>query len=100
MADTAPVTVSENPGADRFEALDESGLVAGFAAYRRSPGRIVFTHTEVDDAYEGRGVGSALVRGALDAVRAEGLQVVALCPFVKRYIDRHPEYADLTGSAG
>lgn len=92
-----PVTVRDDAEENRFEAVDESGVVAGFAAYRRYPDRIVFTHTVVDDAFEGRGLGSTLVRAALDAVRGEGLRVVPQCPFVKSYIERHPEYADLTG---
>jgi predicted GNAT family acetyltransferase len=91
----ASLTVRDNTDKGRFEAVDESGVVAGFAAYRRREGRVVFTHTEVDDAFEGRGVGSTLVRAALDAVRDEGVQVVPLCPFVRSYIHRHPEYADL-----
>jgi predicted GNAT family acetyltransferase len=97
MSDEAAVTVRDNPGQSRFEAVGESGLVAGFAAYRRSGDQITFTHTEVDDAFEGQGVGSTLVRGALDAVRGEGVRVVAQCPFVSSYIDRHREYADLLG---
>ena len=91
------VTVRDDAEANRFEAVDESGVVAGFAAYRRYPDRIVFTHTVVDDAFEGRGVGSTLVRAALAAARDEGLRVVPQCPFVRSYIERHPEYADLTG---
>jgi uncharacterized protein len=93
MSDRAPVTVSDDREKSRFEAVDESGVVAGFAAYRREGDRVVFTHTEVDDAFEGRGVGSVLVRTALDAVREEGLRVVAECPFVRSYVERHPEYA-------
>ena len=96
MSDRAPVTVSDDREKSRFEAVDESGVVAGFAAYRREGDRVVFTHTEVDDAFEGRGVGSVLVRTALDAVREEGLRVVAQCPFVRSFIQDHPEYADLT----
>jgi uncharacterized protein len=92
-----PVTVRDDAEESRFEAVDESGVVAGFAAYRRYPDRIVFTHTVVDDAFEGRGVGSTLVRAALDAVRDEGLRVVPQCPFVRAYIERHPEYAALRG---
>ena len=87
------VEVRDDPERHRYEArLD--GVLAGFADYRLRPGRIVFTHTEVD--VEGRGVGSALVRGALDDVRRRGLKVTPLCPFVRSFLDRHPEYADLT----
>jgi hypothetical protein len=55
----------------------------------------VFTHTVVLPAFEGRGVGSALARGALDDVRASGRTLVAQCPFIRGYIERQPEYADL-----
>lgn len=79
----------------RYEAwLD--GQLAGFADYQHSDGLITFTHTEIDPAFEGRGVGSALVRFALDDVRAAGERhVLPLCPFVKGWLQRHPEYADL-----
>ncbi|CUR59297.1 conserved hypothetical protein [metagenome] len=89
-----PVEVTDNPAQHRFEAhLD--GELAGFAAYTLSDTKIVFTHTEV--YVEGYGVGSALVRWALDDVRRRGsLRVVPLCPFVRAYLDKHPEYADLT----
>jgi uncharacterized protein len=56
---------------------------------------VLFTHTEVDTRYEGRGVGSALARAALDDVRRQGKLVIAQCPFIAGYIQRHPEYADL-----
>ena len=88
------MTVTDNEAAGRFE-IEVDGEVAGYAEYTRRPGVVTFTHTVVEDAYEGRGVGSALVRGALDAVRAEGSRVVPVCPFVRSYIERHPEYADL-----
>jgi uncharacterized protein len=96
VSETLRLAVRDNPDEDRFEAVDESGVVAGFAAYRRSADRIVFTHTEVDDAFEHHGVGSTLVGQALDSVRGDGLRVVAQCPFVRSYIQDHPEYADLT----
>lgn len=92
---TPQLTVRDNAEDRRFEAVDETGVVAGFAAYRRGDGAVTFTHTVVDDAFEGRGVGSTLVRAALDAVRGEGVRVVPQCPFVAGYIQRHPEYADL-----
>jgi predicted GNAT family acetyltransferase len=96
MPDQTQITVRDNPDEQRFEALDESGDLLAISTYRRYDDRIVFVHTEVDDAAEGRGVGSDLVRSALDQVRGEGLRVVAQCPFVKEWISRHPDYADLT----
>jgi predicted GNAT family acetyltransferase len=86
--------VTEDAGASRYE-IRVDGELAGFAEYRLRPGRIVFTHTEVDGAFEGQGVGSALARGALDDARAKGLAVEPLCPFIKGWIDKHPDYRDL-----
>lgn len=94
----ADVTVVEQEDASRFEARagGPDGELLGFAAYQLDGHAIVFTHTEVDDAHEGRGVGSALVRGALDTLRERGgLRVVPRCAFVKKWIDEHPEYAEL-----
>ncbi len=88
------VEVTDNAERSRYEAHVD-GELAGFSAYRLLGADIVFTDTEVH--LEGHGVGSALVRGALDDVRRKGtLKVVAQCPFVKAYIEKHPEYADLT----
>jgi predicted GNAT family acetyltransferase len=84
------VSVVDVPERSRFEAhLD--GRLAGFADYVLDAGRIVFTHTEVDDAFAGRGVGGALVAEALREVRSRGLEVVARCPFVAKWIREHPE---------
>ena len=57
--------------------------------------RIIFTHTEVDDAFAGRGVGTSLARGALDTVRKRKEKLVPLCPFIASYVRRHDEYSDL-----
>jgi uncharacterized protein len=90
------VSVRDNRDESRFEAHVD-GQLAGFSAYALSDGLITFTHTEVDDAFEGHGVGSSLVRYALDQVRADGgLRVRPLCPFVRAWIDHHPDYQDLT----
>jgi len=89
-----PVTVVNNPERERYEAsLD--GQVVGFAQYRVHPYAVELTHVEVDEACEGQGIGSALARAALDDIRAQGAQVVPVCPFVASYIRRHPGYADL-----
>jgi predicted GNAT family acetyltransferase len=85
--------VRDNSERHRFE-LDTDGQVA-FSNYKRDGGVITIMHTEVPAALNGRGIGSALVRGLLDDVRAQGLKVVPLCPFVAGYIAKHPEYADL-----
>jgi predicted GNAT family acetyltransferase len=88
------VLVEDNPAQRRFEILIDDSL-AGFAEYEPQPGQLVFTHTEVDPAFRDFGVGTALVRGALDQVRARGELVVPRCAFVASFIDRHPEYAGL-----
>jgi len=95
MADTnTPVTVSDRPDRDRYEAY-VGEQVAGFVTYSLRAGRVTLIHTEVDPAFEGHGVGSGLARGVLDDIRARGLRVRPLCPFIAEYIRRHPEYADL-----
>lgn len=91
------VTVTDNPTASRFEARVDGALAV--AEYRREGNRITFTHTEVPDEIEGRGVGSALARAALDRARAEGWEVVPLCPFIADFIGRNPEYAELRADA-
>ena len=86
--------VQDAPDRSRYEVTVDGGL-AGFAEYRDLDGARVFTHTEVFDAFEGHGIGSALARGALDDVRRSGRRLVALCPFIAAYVARHDEYADL-----
>jgi uncharacterized protein len=89
------VDVTDAPEQHRYEARID-GELAGFAEYRASDRIVTFIHTEVLPEFEGRGVGSGLVRAALDDVRAKGRLVRAVCPFVKGYIERHPgEYEDL-----
>ena len=88
------LTVTDVPEAGRYEAR-AGDRVLGQANYQRRGDQVVFTHTEVDPDAEGSGVGGTLVRGALDDVRAHGLRVVPRCSFVRGYIERHPDYADL-----
>ena len=87
-------TVRDVPEADRFEIRDGE-RVLGVAAYERRGDTIVFTHTEVDPDAGQSGLGSTLVRTALDEVRSRGGKVIPLCPSVRGWIDRHAEYADL-----
>jgi predicted GNAT family acetyltransferase len=89
-------TVTDNSGQEQFEiAID--GERVGLAAYRRSKGRgiLAFIHTEIDEGHEGEGLGGQLVSAALDSAREQGLAVLPFCPFVRGYIEKHPEYVDL-----
>jgi uncharacterized protein len=85
--------VVNNKAHHRYELTVEGHLAATY--YSVADGVITFIHTEVPPELGGKGVGSKLVQGALDQVRAEGLKVIPQCPFVKAWIDKHPDYADL-----
>jgi len=88
--------VADNPALSRYEmAVD--GKVA-VVEYRRLGDVLALTHTEVPQALSGRGVGTALVLATLDRVRAAGLKVRPLCPFITAVIRRHPEYGDLVAT--
>ncbi|MES2030167.1 MAG: GNAT family N-acetyltransferase [Pseudomonadota bacterium] len=87
--------IRDNKALNRFE-LDGGGSIA-FANYRRAGDRVIITHTETPPALRGRGIASELIKGALALIRADGMKVVAGCSFVVDYLDRHPDYADLTG---
>ncbi|MGP3957474.1 GNAT family N-acetyltransferase [Nonomuraea sp. 3N208] len=89
-----PIEIVDNSTESRFEVLVD-GKVAGFAEYRLLPTKIVFTHTEVLPDYEGQGLASKLVGHALKASADTGLRVVPLCPYVRKYIERHAEFQDL-----
>ena len=91
-------TVSDAPDADRYEIRDGDRLL-GIAAYQRRGDVLVFTHTEVNPDEGRSGLGSTLVRAALDDVRAKGEKGVAQCPFVRGWIERHPDYADLVAES-
>ena len=88
------MTVTDNAERERYE-IHVEGSLAGFAEYRGHTDTRTFTHTEVDERFEGQGVGSRLVHDALEDVRRQGVQVIPMCPFVRAYIERHPEYLAL-----
>ena len=92
--DTTALVVRDNEQQLRYE-LTRDGKVLGFIQYRREPerSRVVLVHTDIDPAYEGQGLGSVLVKGALDDLRARGVRAVPYCPFVREYLRRHPEDA-------
>ena len=85
--------VNNNKAHHRYE-LEVEGYLAT-EHYKLDGNVITFEHTDVPKELGGKGVGSKLVQGALDQVRAAGLQVIPECPFVKAWIEKHPEYADL-----
>jgi predicted GNAT family acetyltransferase len=91
----AEITVVRRPDDRRYELL-LGDVHAGELVYRDRGGNVVaFLHTEVDPTVERRGLGTALVRSALDDARSRGLSVVPICPFVDAFVRRNPEYADL-----
>lgn len=94
MTSEPTVAIADSPDARRYE-IRVDGELAGFAQYKAKPGQIAFTHTEVDDRFEGRGLGGKLVAFALGDARERGLAALPFCPFVKGYIQRHREYVDL-----
>lgn len=87
--------VTNNAAQHRYELAVDSATA--IAAYRDDGERIIFTHTEVPPALEGRGIGSRLIQGALADVRARGLRIRAHCSFVTSYLRKHPEEQDLEG---
>ena len=91
------IEVTDAPEAKRFEARVD-GELAGFIQYQKRPDAIVLIHTQVLDEFEGKGVGSVLVRRVLDDIRARGGKIIPTCPFVAEYIRRHPENVDVVAA--
>ncbi|MBF6355649.1 N-acetyltransferase [Nocardia higoensis] len=85
-------TVTRNGDKSRYEIF-YGGELAGFAEYEENGDRADFFHTEIDDAFGGKGLGGALAKGALDDAIARGKRIVATCSFIRGYVDKHPEYA-------
>ncbi len=94
MSEAGSPAVRDVPDRDRYE-IRVDGLLAGHLDYLLRPGLIALAHTEVDERFEGHGLGSRLIRFALDDARQRQLAVLPFCPFVKSFIERHAEYADL-----
>lgn len=93
------VTVTRSPDRRRYEATAGGTSLAGFIDYQETSELVVLTHTEVDASFEGRGIGSALARAALDDVRDRGLRALVICPFILDWLRRHHEYRDLLFNA-
>jgi hypothetical protein len=92
------VEVADHPESERYEVRVD-GALAGFAEYKRGPGQLAFTHTEVDKAFGGRGLAGRLARASLDDARAAGVSVLPFCPFYRDWIGKHPEYLELVPEA-
>jgi hypothetical protein len=90
------IQVHNNEAAHRFEVIAD-GVLAELD-YQRQGDQIIFTHTEVPAVLEGRGIGGALAKAGLEFAHANQLQVVPLCPFVRSYIERKPEYQPLVSA--
>lgn len=93
------VTVTNNTGKRRYEAVAQSSNLAGFVDYQETSELVVLTHTEVDTAFEGQGIGSVLARAALDDVRERRLKALVICPFIIGWLRHHLEYRDLLFNA-
>ena len=87
-------TVANNPGNSRYE-ISVDGKLAGFTEYVDTGDILVFPHTVVLDEFEGQGLGAILVTGALGDVRANGRLIRVECPYIRRFLRKHPEYRDL-----
>lgn len=87
-------TIVDNPAARRYEARVD-GELAGFLEYRLAGTRRILLHTETLEAFGGRGIGGAMARHALDAARAAGTRATVKCPFIRTWLERHPEYASV-----
>jgi hypothetical protein len=98
VTDDAQIVVADAPGRQRFEVTVD-GELAGFLVYRTREGLLALIHTEVEDRFEGRGLGGRLARFALDQARERGVAVLPFCPFVNDWLKRHREYVDLVPPA-
>jgi predicted GNAT family acetyltransferase len=91
MNEGTSISVRDDPENHQYVA-ESDGVPAGKAVYHLRGGLHYFVHTEVDDDFAGQGIGTILIREALDDVRARGGMIVPLCPFVARYLHSHPDY--------
>jgi len=99
MSDANPAYVVRDNAEKRHFEIDLGDGSFAIAEYRLPPGKIMFTHTEVPPAHEGKGIGSLLVRAALASARVRGLKVIPICPFFAAYIKKHADEQDLLDPA-
>ncbi|MGW0036258.1 GNAT family N-acetyltransferase [Gordonia sp. NPDC003376] len=102
MADVGTLRIVHSPARERYEAIlstDPDGMggdeTVGYVDYVSETYQVVLTHTVIPEYYSGRGYAGQLVRAVLDDIRGSGKQVVPVCSYVQRFIERNPEYADM-----
>jgi len=88
-------SVRDNAKELRYELLDDSGAMIGEIRYVLEAGAVALVHTEVDPEFQGHGLASELVQGAINDLRERGLKMIPVCPYVRAWLRRHPEQADL-----
>ena len=88
-------SVRDDPQELRYQLLDDSGVMIGQIRYVLEPGAVVLVHTEVDPEFQGHGLAGELVQGAMNDLRERGLKMIPVCPYVRAWLRRHPEQADL-----
>jgi predicted GNAT family acetyltransferase len=94
--DRPALVIRDVPERHRYEArLGEGGRLAALITYELSETWVALLHTEVQDGFEGQGIGSHLVQWVVDDLRTRGLSLIPRCPFVVAWLERHPEYHDL-----
>lgn len=104
MADPGHLCIAHSPARERYEAIltsdsaDGDDTVVGYVDYVSEPYHVVLTHTVIPEAYSGRGYAAQLVQWVLDDIRSTGKQVVPVCSYVRHFIERHPEYAEMAVS--
>lgn len=86
------ITVIDVPDKERFEARDADGNVLGFVTYQLTGNIIVYTHTEVMPEHEGKGIGSQLAKAVMDDAKSRSRNVVPICPYIAKWLQKHPEY--------
>src|SRR5262245_1609594 len=94
IPDPNEIEVRNNPEAKRFEVIIDDKIA--MVEYMIAGQNIIFTHTEVPPEFEGHGIANRMAYVALEYAKAQGYKVQPLCPFIKAYIQRHPEYLPIT----
>jgi uncharacterized protein len=92
------VTIENNLEKNRYEVKRDSKVI-GFADYRKIGTSLMFSHTEVNEDLEGQGIGTQLIRFALEDTRAQGMTAIPMCPFVKVFIQRHKDFIEVVHPA-